>query len=86
MLVKRLSPLRGSLRKPGSLSAWLRSFHHVRGEFLSGEHGNTKLVTKVVSIVIGEPQEAYVMVPTATGQAMQAAYINGKPKGASRTI
>ncbi|KAI1114865.1 hypothetical protein F5Y14DRAFT_156868 [Nemania sp. NC0429] len=86
MAIKRFSPLRPSLGKPGLLTPLPRLFHQVRGEFISRQTGNQKLVTQVVPIVLGEPDEAYVMVPPATGQAMQAVYINEKPRGHNLTM
>jgi hypothetical protein len=84
MIIKRLLPFRRSLSKPVSLTFGLRVFHHVSGEFVAREPENMKLVTKVVPIVVGEPEEAYVMVPVAIGQAIRAACVRGKPEGALR--
>ncbi|KAI1119887.1 hypothetical protein F5Y10DRAFT_147323 [Nemania abortiva] len=73
MIAKRLLPLRRSLGKPESRNSWLRPFHHVSGEFVTRDPGSLRLVAEVIPMIVGEPEEAYVMVPTAIGQAMQAA-------------
>ncbi|KAI0117925.1 hypothetical protein GGR51DRAFT_500553, partial [Nemania sp. FL0031] len=86
MIARHLWPLRRCLAKPASPNASSRPFHHVSGDFVTKEPGNTRIVTRIIPMLIGNPEEAYVMVPAAIGQAMQAASINEKPRGQYSTI
>jgi hypothetical protein len=72
-ILQRFSGSRPSIAaiRPPCHAATTRSCHVTTGQFINlGPDGT--LVTKDVSIRVGDPGEAYVLIPTEVGYALQA--------------
>ncbi|KAF2788604.1 hypothetical protein K505DRAFT_314615 [Melanomma pulvis-pyrius CBS 109.77] len=63
-------PFRAGIRRP-CFAVAARTFYHATAEFTKLGSGGT-LVTEEVSIRVGDPEEAYICVPTEVGYALQA--------------
>ena len=60
-----------AIPRPGRLKCSVRSFHHETA-ILVNLGANGQLVTTQHPITIGDPHEAYVMIPVEVGRVFQA--------------